>query len=302
MIDDAQTYPAQSELLKASLESVPDAAREHREAVGFLREQGALLEASLATEPDKARMQRKAIGLRGRQAFIHLVSSLNVPLVLQIGAHQAKFSKGVKKARPEARVVAFEAHPLVYARHASALQYAEVEYLQLCVADREGEIVLKVPKKIGDEESDKTGSICDRQAVFEYVEYPVKATTLDGFLGEAADLPNAMWIDVEGALAQVFAGGDRTLRNCRAMYVELDAGARWQGQLIDADVVSLLAGYGLKPALRDIQKKGFYNAVFVRMSNTSMAALNHDISGLKNSIKAGSSGPTGACSRHSSGA
>jgi hypothetical protein len=92
----------------------------------------------------------------------------------------------------------------------------------------------------------------------------VKGNTLDGFLGKAADLPNAMWIDVEGALGQVFAGADQTLHNCQAIHVKLDADARGHGELIDVEVVSLLDDYGLKPVLRDIQKKGFYNTIFVQ--------------------------------------
>ena len=93
----------------------------------------------------------------------------------------------------------------------------------------------------------------------------MRAVTLDGFLGDVSNLANAMWIDVEGALALVFDGAGRTLRNCQALYVEMESSARWEGQMIDTDVVSSLSAYGLKPVLRDIQKTCLqYNAIFVR--------------------------------------
>jgi len=54
------------------------------------------------------------------------------------------------------------------------------------------------------------------------------------------------------------------LRNCQAIYVELESSAKWKGQMLDADVVSCLAVHGLKPVLRDIQRHWQYNAIFMR--------------------------------------
>jgi 2-O-methyltransferase len=268
---------AQSELLEASLSEIPEQARSQRKAITqclaqmffdlvsrlLLRAQSELLEASLSEIPEQARNQRKAITQCLAQMFFDLVSRLNAPLVLEIGAHEGGFSAKIKASQPGSRVIALEAHPLVYARYAPAMKEAGVEYLQLCVAEREGDMILRVPKKDG-VETPYMGSLLRHRRLAEWVEYPVSAVTLDGFLGDAAGVSNAMWIDVEGALAQVFSGAERTLRNCQAVYVEMERAPRWEGQLTDVEVVSHLALYGLRPVLRDIQRHGFYNAIFVR--------------------------------------
>jgi FkbM family methyltransferase len=229
-----------------------------------LRAQSELLEASLNEIPNDASKQRKAISRCLNQIFVDLVTRLNPPLVLEIGAHEGNFAKKIKSSLPGSRVVAFEAHPLIYDRYAPAMQEAGVEYLQFCIAEREGEMVLVAPKWDG-REGRGMGSLLRYRSAAESTEYPVRAVTLDGFIGDPTGLPNVMWIDVEGALAQVFAGAERTLRNCQALYLEMEAVARWEGQMIDADVVSHLANYGLEPALRDVQRQHWqYNAIFVR--------------------------------------
>ena len=273
-IDESRTIfllRAQSELLEAAL---TDQAREQRQAIGRRLKKTfvdlvnrlnvpLVLEIGARAGSSKTIKQRQAVGRRLKKTFVDLVNRLNVPLVLEIGAHAGSFSKTIKKSRPETRVVAFEAHPHVYARHAAAMERAGVEYLNLCIAEREGDTMLKVPKKDG-AEALNMGSLLRHKRLTEWSEYPVRAVALDGFLGDAAQLSNVLWIDVEGALAQVFAGAERTLRNCQAIYVEMEAVARWEGQWIDTDVVSHLANYGLKPVLRDIQKRRFYNAIFTR--------------------------------------
>lgn len=228
-----------------------------------MRAQSELLKASLTEIPEQAKGQRKAITRSLRQTFIDLVSQLKVPLILEIGAHEGGFSKEIKRMRPEARVIAFEAHPLVHARRAPALEEAGIEYLPLCVADQEGEVTLNVPEKHGSEGL-HMGSLLRHKRAPGWCEYAVQAVTLDGFLGDAAALSNAMWIDVEGALAQVFGGAKHTLANCQAIHVELEHKPRWHGQMIDEDVILYLANYDLKPVLRDIQKNLFYNAIFMR--------------------------------------
>ena len=181
---------------------------------GFLlRAQSALLLASLSEDLSLARQQRKAITRRLGQIFIDLVLRLDLPLVLEVGANEASFSRTVKSALPPSRVVAFEGHPRVYAGHASVVAEAGVEYIQLCVADREGEMVLKAPTKENGREKGGMGSLLSFEG-FSSVDYPVKTITLDKFLGDA-QLPNALWIDVEGATGEVLAGAERTLQTAK---------------------------------------------------------------------------------------
>jgi FkbM family methyltransferase len=97
-----------------------------------------------------------------------------------------------------------------------------VEYVKSCIADREGEVALRIPKRADREKLGK-GSLVRNTKEASAADYRVRAVTLDEFLGDASSLPNAMRIDVEGALAHVFAGAGRTLRNCQALYVEMES-------------------------------------------------------------------------------
>ena len=52
----------------------------------------------------------------------------------------------------------------------------------------------------------------------------------------------------------------------RPLYLEVESEPRWEGQMIDAEVISHLASYGLKPVVRDVQQEAWrqYND-FLRM-------------------------------------
>lgn len=232
----------------------------------LLRAQSLLLTAALKENPHEAYVQRKEISICLGQIFIELVTRLGVPLVIEIGAHEARFSEQLKHSLPHSRIVAFEAHPLVYQAHAERLAQLGIEYMPLCVGDSNGDTILRVPTtKEGGEKLGK-GSLL-RKVKASFAEYPVRMMRLDDFLGGAAATPNAMWIDVEGALAQVFSGADHALRSCQALLVEMETNALWEGQITDAEAISRLAAYGLQPVLRDIQHTLQYNAMFLRLND-----------------------------------
>lgn len=64
-----------------------------------------------------------------------LVTYLEPAIVLEIGAHAAEFSRSVKGALPNSRVVAFEANPNVYDHHHDDVMSTGVEYVEKCIAD-----------------------------------------------------------------------------------------------------------------------------------------------------------------------
>jgi hypothetical protein len=79
--------------------------------------------------------------------------------------------------------------------------------------------------------------------------------------------PNAMWVDVEGAIGIVLQGASESLDHCQVLYAEIEQTARWQGQLLDIEVVQLLLTHGLVPLARDVQRRGWqYNCIFIRPS------------------------------------
>jgi FkbM family methyltransferase len=238
----------------------------------ILEGQADLLLAALDKQPDKAAAQRKAVGNRLANWFYQLTVSLQPDLVIEVGAHAADYSKASKQALPGSRVVAFEAHPEVHAKFAGEAAAAGVEFMPLCVADRDGMATFKVPMKATPtalKERRLTGSLLTDVDADRVSQYEVRSVRLDDYLGNAARLSNTLWIDVEGAIGPVLDGADVTLKHCLALLVEVESSPRWMGQITDREVAGRLASYGLTPVLRDIQRnrggaEWQYNVAYIR--------------------------------------
>ena len=217
------------------------------------------------------------------QAVEQIVAHLKPELVLEIGAHRAEFSRAVKKKIPSSRVIAFEANPTVYERFKAELANTEVEYVFQCVADENKTYRFAVPGK--DREQLTMGSVLNYKPVGTYASYDVEGKRLDDFLGQNI-ASNAMWVDVEGAVGSVLGGAEKTLKECVLFFAELEAMPRWDGQILDKQVIEILAGYGLYPALRDIQRHRWqHNVLFLReeaLSDTVILNICSDF--LKNTI------------------
>jgi len=222
-----------------------------------------LEEFSLPPDNGKQQQIRKRIADDLAIAVIELVLNLRPKLVLEIGAHEARFSREIKQKLPDSRVVAFEANPGVYGKYKKIIEPAGVEYLFQCIADENRLYDFSVPIKEGEGERVTMGSIHTDNVTKAYSTYQVKGRRLDDFLNNNIEA-NAMWVDVEGAIGSVLAGAKYTLRKTVLLFAELEATARWNGQMLDVDVIAELANYKLYPVLRDIHRhKWQCNIVFL---------------------------------------
>lgn len=214
-----------------------------------------------ADPAENARRRRSGAGhLAGVVAKV--VTALRPATILEIGAHEAGFSQRMKRALPDSRVVAFEANPEVHARHRAVLDAAGVEYLMTCMADTEGERTFNIPVRRTRVKA-TMGSVLEDSEAEDHIRYRVPGVTLDGFLG-ADQGAVALWIDVEGAMGQVLAGGAATLRRCVALFAELETTARWPGQTLAHEVLPAITQAGLVPLLADTQREWQFNVLFVR--------------------------------------
>ena len=102
--------------------------------------------------------------------------------------------------------------------------------------------------------------LSDRQAVGEH-SYEVQSERLDDLVG---DIDNALWIDVEGGVAEVFKGGEATLARSRLVYVEVETRQRWKEQWTDRQVIDHLRAFDLHGVARDIQQSWQYNLLFLK--------------------------------------
>lgn len=219
------------------------------------------LEDLLPSDPQGAVKTRRRItrGLSDRVQA--MVQALSPSVIAEIGAHEASFSKAMKAGCPQARVIAMEANPQVHSAFASDLKAAGVEYWNGCISSRRGTRTFTVPVRADGSHRITMGSLLsDRQAVGEH-SYEVQSERLDDLVG---DVDNALWIDVEGGVAEVFKGGEATLARSRLVYVEVETRQRWKEQWTDRQVIDHLRAFDLHGVARDIQQSWQYNLLFLR--------------------------------------
>ena len=228
----------------------------------LMKMQEAILSNALPKDPEiQPEVRKRGAELLG-EAVTRIVEYLRPQIVLEIGAHEATFSKTIKSLLPKSRVIAIEANPTIYKKYETIVPTSGVEYVFKCIADENRVYKFSVP---GTDRAHPTmGSVLtyNQKGVFET--YDVNGERLDTFLGNSTKT-NAMWIDVEGAIGSVLDGADHSLKNCVMLFAELEARERWEGQILDVDVIKRLSNYGLFPVLRDIQRhKWQHNILFLK--------------------------------------
>lgn len=245
--------------IKQTFTLAPTRPRAKGSAQRFIDAQGEMLAAALANGEERER--RVAITRIIEKCFIDYAVEVAPPLILEIGAHEATFSAAMQKRLPNAHCIAVEANPMVFEAHHSNLIARGVDYRHACVSDATEAACLKVPIKDGKPRL-KMGSINADTQAREFLEFLVNTVALDAI---APIQRNVMWVDVEGGVAQVLASGPRMLAQCDALYIEVEKQRRWADQAIDAEIVSTLSKYDLRPVLRDAARDRWqYNALFVR--------------------------------------
>lgn len=192
-------------------------------------------------------------------ACVGVVRAFSPGAVLEVGAHEARFSRAVKRTMPRLPVIAFEANPDVHATHRERLSREGVDYRNLAVSAQPGQVTFRVPVMRG-AEARTMGSLRDFGGHEDYVEHQVEAVTLDSLGAERAFL----WIDVEGATGEVLAGAERTLATATGALIEVEEQPRWPGQMVAAEVIEHFAARGYRAFLRDVQRSWQYNVLLLR--------------------------------------
>jgi FkbM family methyltransferase len=140
------------------------------------------------------------------RTFSNLQQVIKPTTFIEVGAFEAEFSRAMKAHGPDARVVAFEAHPDNHARFSAQHRFhdAGIEYLNRVVSDRVGIETFKALRPGAGEphEISKRGSLAARTSSdVSYDEHSVQSVTLREIIhpGETVSL----WIDVEGAQEKI---------------------------------------------------------------------------------------------------
>ena len=199
--------------------------------------------------------------------FRRLCNRLGPAVVLEIGAHEARFSRWAARKLPSARVLAFEANPHVHAKYAGRLAATRVDYRHAAVGPTTGELDLTLPLEVAGRTrklTSRMASLALHTQASDSVQVTVPSTRLDDAV-ELADGERAVaWIDVEGANDAVLQSGPAVLDRIDAVHIEVEHETTWEGQWLDTDVALHLRRHGLVPVARDVKRRHQYNVVFVR--------------------------------------
>lgn len=205
-----------------------------------------------------------------RRLFFNLHEVLQPKVVLEIGAKEATFSRTMRKALPDAKIIAFEANPYVYAKQRKASDPVAdgVDYRHLAISDRTGEISFFVQVRRGGKAMKRTvgsNSLMPRLGDVETEEVTVASTRIDDFLA-AEKLAGAKtaWIDVEGAIGLVLGGMGPVLDQFTMVFAEVEEREFWAGQWTWPQVQAFMAEHGFQAVARDFEYEGQNNVLFIR--------------------------------------
>jgi FkbM family methyltransferase len=217
------------------------------------------------------KLPRDVVGERVENAFRDLCRDLAPTVSLEIGAHEARFSRRLKEEVPTARVVAFEANPHVHKKYAASHADSGIEYLHLAISETDGTVELGIPREFHNAakgrryskpKTNRMASIASHVLAEEVDTVTVPSTPLDTFLSVGDDDVVVAWIDVEGASGPVLSSGVKVLSRASLVYIEVESEPLWDGQWLDIDVARFFADCGLVPVLCDNQRPHQYNVVF----------------------------------------
>lgn len=220
-----------------------------------------------------------AAGLKGRDRnpmfpslFLDVCRHLSPQLSVEIGAHDAEFSRRINQENPAIKTYAFEANPNVFSKFAPGMPPG-VCYINKAVAADAASRRFHIPRLIPSAKGERrlsvgnaVGSLLRRSAEdVRYDEVSCACTTLDA-VHQQSDWPaSVLWIDVEGAVGEVLMGGFRAVaRSVRAAMIEVETVPAWRGQWLAADVIHLMESLGFCPAVRDLEGPWQYNWIFIR--------------------------------------
>lgn len=211
--------------------------------------------------------------------FFAIVQELQPMLFVEAGAKDAGTARRARQHLPDASILAFEANPQTYRRFEFAVGIHNrahgVDYRHCALTDAAGKVVINVRKgSRGEAMADGQASLLKHaNYALGHEEVLVDATTLD-LVWEAEGSPRcALWVDVEGAIREVLAGGRSMLGHAAVVFVEVEEREIWLGQWTVKDVDHCMYEAGLLPVARDFQSGAQHNVVYLRPTRSAMRAL-----------------------------
>jgi len=205
---------------------------------------------------------------RSQDAFDALLRHIQPGVICDVGSMDATESLRFRHLCPSARVIAFEANPHNYARILldPQVKAAGIEVVHAAATNMEGEAIFHVLEPTADKAWAKGASSLRKSASGAGVptrEVTVPALRLDGYLsGVAGHI--VLWIDVEGAAAEVVEGLAGIADRVAAIHIEVEHGEFWEGQETAGAVLARLRAMGFRAVASVADWSGQDNVILIR--------------------------------------
>ena len=216
-------------------------------------------------------MGERLVAVNTERLFLLLLRLQPFDLICDVGSFDAAQARAFRRARPGARIIAFEANPALFATIADdpAVISAGIEPRHAAVCDHDGTATFFLEHAREDERHgwlQKVSSL--RQRVSDSqgtTAATVPATRLDTVVEQLSPPPRSigLWIDVEGSAFEALEGAAEISDRVTCIHVEVESRALWQGQRLCPEVTALLARRGFRPVARSIGPAQF-DVLFVR--------------------------------------
>ncbi len=174
------------------------------------------------------------------------------PVILEIGAHYGTDTLEFLETFPGAQIYCFEPDPDVATRWRETVKDPRAKLFELAISAQDGETTFcRSQLATGSEGGDASGSIRKPTGVIERfpeikfnAEITVPTRTLDSWCAEAGiDHVDFIWADVQGAEADLIAGGRATLDKTRYFYTEYGKHVLYEGKLDCDQIAELLPNH-----------------------------------------------------------
>ena len=213
-----------------------------------------------------------------KKTYIIMHSALGTEASLEIGARGAEYSLEMANAYGGAiAICALEASPRTHAYFSKEVNYKDfgISYIHALVSDREGGADFYEYMYDGMEPAAGMSSILVRDikqhGAARRTRSTVKSIRGDTFIeNKFKNKKNiALWIDVEGAQAEVLNSLSKSFAQgiINAVYIEVEKEKLWiEQKMLDNDIISFMNRHNFSQFLRDNEYYTQYNIIFVNNS------------------------------------
>lgn len=219
--------------------------------------------------------------------FISLINEIGIKNLFEIGSHDGSSARMILDQCHSLLVFSAEANPEIHKANLGTNISQRHTYQNVCIGSFNGDALLKIPTKISriftgkeliakdhvEDLSTGKSSLLYRDELAEYLELSVPQVTLDEFLishigEEGLQMRNsALWIDVEGAQAEVLSESTLALMGTCLILIEVEGFPFWENGISHFELLRLLADQGFFAIARDYEYGNYqFNIIFAHES------------------------------------